>query len=357
MRYTTINMTQQTRSNRAQRNRRIKTFITVFTLVMLALIAYGIRDQIGETIANLQEVDPWPILLIIPLAILNHYAIAKVYQGVFRVLGDRFRTRSMIRLSLEINFVNNVFPSAGVSGFSYLGLRMMGESVRAGRSTFVQVMRYSLLFLSFQLLLGIGLLLLSIAGGVNNFVIMVTASLATLLFVGTALAIFVISKKRRLNGFFTGLTRVLNRVIHYVRPRHPETINISGVEDLFTDVHKNYVRIRSRLPQLKGALAFAFLSNLTEVFSIYAVFLAFGEAVNLGAVIIAYAVANFAGILSVLPGGVGVYEGLMTGVLVAAGVPVAISLPVVVTFRVVSMAAQVPIGYYFYQKNLKQQLS
>lgn len=347
----------EARSKKAQRNRRIKSFITFFTLFVLAVITYSIRDQILETITNLQAINPWPILLIIPLAILNHYTIGKVYQGVFKVLGDRFRTRSMMRLSLEINFVNNVFPSAGVSGFSYLSLRMKGEAVRAGRSAFVQVMRYALLFLSFQILLGLGLLLLSIVGNVNNFVIMVTASLVTLLFVGTALALFIISNKRRLNGFFTGLTRVLNRLIHYLRPRHPETITIAHVEALFTDLHKNYVRIRSRLPQLKAPLGYAFLSNLTEVFSIYAVFLAFGETVNLGAVIIAYAVANFAGILSVLPGGVGVYEGLMTGVLVATGVPIAVSLPVVVTFRIVSMATQVPVGYYFYQKNLKEQLA
>jgi uncharacterized protein (TIRG00374 family) len=335
------------------RQKKIKMYVTIFTFAALFAIAFGIREQIVDTVANLRQANPWPILLIIPFALFNHFSQGKLYQAVFRILGDRFRTKSMMRLSLELNFVNNVFPSAGVSGFSYLSIRMRGEEVPAGKSTLVQAMRFTLLFMSFQLLLGVGLLLLAVVGSVNNFVIMVAASLATFLFIGTALAVFVISSKRRINGFFTGLTRVLNRIIQLVRPKYPETINISNVEKIFTELHRNYRLVRRNLDKLLTPVLYAFFSNVAEVAAIYAVFLAFGHVVNPGAVILAYAVANFAGVLSVLPGGVGVYEGLMTGVLVATGVPVAISLPVIVTFRVVSMAFQIPLGYYFYQKNLQ----
>ena len=74
---------------------------------------------------------------------------------------------------------------------------------------------------------------------------------------------------------------------------------------------------------------------------------------NFGAVILAYSVANFAGLVSVLPGGVGVYEALMTAVLVAAGVPAALSIPVTVMYRVLSMGIQLPAGFYFYHKALR----
>jgi uncharacterized protein (TIRG00374 family) len=84
------------------------------------------------------------------------------------------------------------------------------------------------------------------------------------------------------------------------------------------------------------------------------VYVAFGHWVNLGAVILAYAVANFAGLISVLPGGVGVYEGLMTLVLAAGGVPPAISLPATVMYRVLNTLLQVPPGYYLYHKHLQQ---
>jgi uncharacterized membrane protein YbhN (UPF0104 family) len=47
--------------------------------------------------------------------------------------------------------------------------------------------------------------------------------------------------------------------------------------------------------------------------------------VNPGAIILAYAVANFAGLISILPAGVGIYEALMSAVLAATGIPAGVS--------------------------------
>lgn len=337
------------------KRQRWKIFFTVVTFLALIGTAYALRQQIYETIQNLRDANPWPVLLVIPLAVFNHYNQGKLYQGIFYILGDRFRTRSMMRLSLELNFVNNVFPSAGVGGFSYLSIRLKPEGVSAGKATLVQIMRFAMLFVSFQILLGLGLLLLAFGGDANNFVMLVAGSLATLLLVGTIVVVYIISSKSRISAFFTGLTKALNRIIQLVRPKHPETINIARVERVFGELHENYKLLRQHLPGLKNPLKFATLANLTEITAIFFVFVAFGQVINPGAIIIAYAVANFAGFVSVLPGGVGIYEALMTGVFAAAGVPPGVSLPVVLAFRVVSMSCQIPVGYFFYQKALHAQ--
>ncbi len=331
---------------------RWKILLTLVTFGALVLTGYALREQIFQTLKNLQTANPWPILLVIPLSALNHFSQGKMYQSVFRILGSRFRTRSMMRLSLEMNFVNNVFPTAGVSGFSYLSIRLKNEDVSVGKATLVQIMRFALLFVSFQVLLALGLLLLSFSGQVSAFVMMIAGSLATLLLIGTLIVLFVISNESRLNAFFTGLTRFLNRVIKIVRPRHPETINISRVQRVFRELHENYRLLRLHVMDLIPPLRFALLANISEIAAVFAVFVAFGQFVNPGAIIIAYAVANFAGIMSILPGGIGIYEGLMTAVFAAAGVPAGLSLPVVIAFRMVSMAIQLPTGYYFYQRAL-----
>ena len=117
-------------------------------------------------------------------------------------------------------------------------------------------------------------------------------------------------------------------------------------------MHDNYKTIESKWRQLKLPFLWALIANLTEVLCIYVVYLAFGEVVNMGAVILAYAVANFAGMVSVMPGGVGVYEALMTGVLVAAGVPASLSLSVTVMYRVLNTLIQVPPGWILYHAAL-----
>ena len=95
------------------------------------------------------------------------------------------------------------------------------------------------------------------------------------------------------------------------------------------------------------------MANLAEIASIYVVYIAFGRLVNVGAVILAYAVANFAGLVSILPAGIGIYEGIMTAVLVVTGVPVDISISVTIMYRVVSMFIQLAPGYVFYQRSLR----
>lgn len=336
-----------------ERAKRFKAVLTVVTLMALVGLAYAVRVQLVETLKNVLTVNIWAVLLIVPLQGLNHLSQAKLYQGLFRILNERFKTRSMVRLSLELNFVNTVFPSGGVSGFSYLSLRLKSEKISTAQATLVQMMRFILLFVSFQILLMAGLILLAIGGKANDFVLLVSGSLATLLLFLTMLIAYVIGSKQRINVFFTGITRLVNRIIHIFRRNYPETINVERAKHTFGELHESYMHIRRNLQVLRRPLLFALGANLTEILAIYVVYVAFGNLVNPGAVILGYAVANFAGLVSVLPGGVGIYEGLMTATQAAGGIPAALSLPVTIMYRVLSMLIQLPIGYFFYQKNLR----
>lgn len=289
----------------------------------------------------------------IPWQILNYHSYTELYRDLFKILGNKLKYWPMYKVSVELNFVNHVFPSAGVAGFSYFGFRMKQLGVAPSKATLVQVMRFATVFISFQILLLAGVLILAINGKANNFTILVASSIATLLVVGTLLVAYVVESKRRIDAFTVGLTKVLNKIIQTVRPKHPETINIAWVRKLFLDLHDDYIILKKNWRELKRPFMYSFFANFTEVATIYTVFVAFGQPVNIGAVILAYAVANFAGLISVLPGGIGVYEALMTGVLAAAGVPASVGLPVTVMYRIFSMAIQLPPGYYFYQKALK----
>ena len=94
------------------------------------------------------------------------------------------------------------------------------------------------------------------------------------------------------------------------------------------------------------------MANFWEIMTIYVVYFAFGDLVNIGAVILAYGVANSAGFISVLPGGIGVYEILMTLTLGATGVSSKLSLPVTIMYRVINSLIQVPLGYFAYHYHI-----
>jgi uncharacterized protein (TIRG00374 family) len=318
------------------------------------VLVYAIRDDLLETFKNFSRVNLYVLFLVIPLEAIGYHAQARMYQSMFGTLGNKIGYKEIQKISLELNFVNHVFPSGGVTGISYFGLRLKALGVRGAQATLVQTMKLALTFLSFEILLIFGMFALAINGKASNLTIFTGTMLAGGLLGGTFLFAYIIGSNARINRFFGWLTRVINRIIQVVRPKHPETINISKARDAFSEFHDNYVQLRKKASLLRRPFWWAFVINLTEVLVVYIVFIAFGEWVNFGAVILAYAVANFAGLISVLPGGVGIYEALMISVLATAGVSPALTLPVVVMYRVVNTAIQIPPGYFLYSRALQE---
>jgi uncharacterized protein (TIRG00374 family) len=310
---------------------------------------------LARTLRDLEHVNGWALFLLIPVELLNYHAQARLYQRLFGLVGNNLSYKFLYKTAVELNFVNHVFPSGGVTGISYFGMRMRrGTEISGGKATLVQVMKLALQFLSFEILVVIGLFCLAALGRANNLVILAATAISTLLIVGTGLFAYIVGSQARIDHFFTSVTRGLNRLIHVVRRRHPETINVEKARAVFQDFHDNYRQLRSRWRELRGPFWYAFLANLTEVLAVYVVYIAFDKFVNFGAVIFGYAIANFAGLVSVLPGGIGIYEGLMTATLAATGVSPGVSLPVTIMYRVVNTVIQIPPGYFLYQRALNR---
>jgi len=329
-----------------------KLIVNIITVAVLVILVVLIRDQIIETFKNLGKVNWHYLLLIFPLVALSYHAQTRMYQDMFAMIGHKLHYKFMFRVALELNFVNQVFPSGGVSGISYFGVRMRSADITGTQASLVQIMKLLLLFVSFELLLAIGLLILAIDGKANDLMMLVAGSITTLLVLGTVAFVAIIGSERRIHATFTGITRGINKLFGFVFRNKAETISTERAERIVKDLHFNYKAIEARYKELKWPLLWALVVNLSAILAIYVVYVAFGAWVNLGAIIVAYSVANFAGLVSVLPGGAGIYEALMVGVLVAGGIPAALSLPVTVMWRVLTTLIQLPPGYYVYHRNV-----
>lgn len=331
-----------------------KLVVNIATFTALAILVVSIRHQIGQTLTDLGRVNVWALVLMVVFQSLNYLAQTKTYKGLFAVLGINFSLKTLLKFSLEMNFVNHVFPSGGAAGLSYFGVRFRQEGVSVAKSTLIQLMKLVLLFLSFEVLLIIGLFILAASGKANNLVILLAGVITTVLLFATVGFVYMLAKKERVNKTFVFVSRTANKFIHLFNRKNPETIRIDGIKGLVDELSENHSLFIKHWRELRAPFWWALAANATEIMTIYVVYLAFGEWVNYGALVLAYAIANFAGLVSILPGGVGIYEGLMTLVLATAGVSAAISLPVTIMYRVLNTAIQLPPGYYFYHRNLRK---
>jgi putative heme transporter len=330
-----------------------RVVLNIVTLLALGILVYAIHQEIIDTLRAIKHVQWWALLLIIPLQLWNYDSYARLYKTLFKKLGNKVHYKDMFRVSLELNFVNHVFPSGGVSGFSYFSLRMKDYGVRSSTATIVQLLRFFLGYLGFLVLLAVGILALAAAGRANNLVIMVATFLATLIVVGTFVLGYIIGDNGRINAASAFLARVANRIIALFRRGKPETISLAKLRSAMDEMHRSFMIIQENRGIVKKGVWYGFLTGFTELLTIYVVYIAFGEWVNIGAVILAYAIANFAGLVSVLPGGVGIYEALMTATLAVAGVPPALSIPVTVMYRVLGISVQIVPGWILYQMRLR----
>src|ERR1700744_2532269 len=95
--------------------RRWKLIVNVITIAALVILIVAIREQLADTFRNLFKVHAWALLLILPVEFLNYDAQARLYQGLFAITGNMLGYWRLFAASLELNFVNGVFPSGGVT--------------------------------------------------------------------------------------------------------------------------------------------------------------------------------------------------------------------------------------------------
>ena len=129
---------------------RWRLYLTIATFVAMAVLVYSLRREIGGVIKNLARVNTLALLLIIPMEVLNYDAYARLHKRLFEILGHKVKYWPMFRLTLELNFVNHILPSGGVSGISYFSLRARELGISTAQSTIAQITRLFLLFTSFQ---------------------------------------------------------------------------------------------------------------------------------------------------------------------------------------------------------------
>lgn len=332
---------------------RVKLIINIFTLVALAVLLYFSWPQIVNGLKEIGGAKWEVIFLMIPMQLLNYYAVAELYRTYLKQSGDIMGKWTMFKVALELNFVNHVFPSGGVAGFSYLSLRLRHYGIPVSRTTLAQAMRFALTFISFLILLFIGLFFLSFGNSNSGIALYIGLSIAFITLFGTLVGIFIVSDEKRIKAFTAFLPKLANSVLTPFTKRK-NTINIAKIEHTFEDLHKDYKLVAKDWRKLKVPFFWALVINATEIATAYLAYIALGHLVNPGAVILAYAVASFAGLIAILPGGIGVYEALMTATLTSAGVPKALALSATLVYRIFTIIVFLPLGFIFYQMALRK---
>lgn len=330
-------------------------WLTLITLVLLTIVVFAAWPEIQKAWGLIGQVNLWILALLIPVQLFSYYATGGMIFSYLRSKGEikQMSHWGMTRLALELNFVNHILPSGGAAGFSYLAWVLNRYKVSAARSTMAQIIRFTLTFISFVLLMLVALLLLGLNHQADKTMVFVAVALTVLATAATAFVIWLVKSRPRLDRFSGWLTRTANKLISIVTfKRKKNIVKKSTITHFFGGVHDDYVSLNKDRKILIVPFIWALIANILDVALIWIAFWSLGVSVDPALLFIAFGVSSIASAISVTPGGAGVYETVMVMFLAASGVTPEVAIAGTLLARVVLLAGTIAFGYFFYQMTL-----
>ena len=345
-----------------------KKILSVVTIVLVAVIAYvAFNEEIvvdGETmtmwtatIRAFSTLNIWILLLLIPEQLLMYYSAGQIYFAFLRTRqGINIAQRRLMRVSLEINFVNTALPSAGVSGLGYLIWRLKSFKISPGQVSFIHVLRYAISALANTIQTWIAIIIVLAAGCVisgGEWALWLAGGIALGIEIVILVAWLIIRRQKTVDWFAATASKVINGVVRWFTRGHKRVfLREDSVNKFFSDLREDYLAIKRRKRILGKPIIWGALYAFLELATYWVVACALGHPEILPQIMIAEGVASIVGTILVTPGGVGGYEGAMIAIMVATGVDLSTATIVVVVTRVTVLLGTIASGWGFYQHAL-----
>lgn len=332
-----------------------RTWLSIVTVVLVIALLFVSRHQLERAWQLLSEVNLGLLALVIPITAASYLASGEMIFSYLRQkkLMSGIGAWTLMRVSLELNFVNHVLPSGGVSGVSYLNWRMGRLGVSMSRATMAQAVRYVTGFAAMITMLALSVLLVTIDGDINRWIILMSSVLVSFMIAVTFGFIYVVKSPARMHRVAAWVERWVNGIVRRVsRGKAKRVIDIEKLNIFLDDMHDDYLSLSRDKKVLLQPYLWGVGFTIMEIALFYVTFLALGASVNPASILIAYGIASLTGFAVITPGGAGAYEAVMVMVLATAGLSNDTSIAGVVLARVIILLVTIVLGYVFYQMTL-----
>lgn len=213
-----------------------------------------------------------------------------------------------------------------------------------------QIVRYAMGFVSFIALLAVAVILVTIDGNINRWIILMSSILVSGMIGAILATVYLLGSLKRINRFAVWLTNFANITIRKLTFGRRKTIlQRKKVEQFFDEMHVDYMALKQDKRILIKPFLWGLVFTMADVSLFLITFWALGHPVNPAPILIAYGVATIAGFFVVTPGGAGAYEAIMVAFLAVAGLEQGTAIAGIVLTRVILLLGTIVLGYLFYQ--------
>ncbi len=333
----------------AARRAQLHYLLTIFGLAGFIMIILLYQHQF-ESFWHDYRLLRWYMILVVIAVLLGSYLANSIcYRSTLKMFNRKVKISHLFGAGLAANFVNYILPSAGLAGTGYFS-QALSPDVARGESVLTQLTHYALSALALIVTAPLGLALIILNSSANRAIVRPTVFSAAGIFMFTAILIAFIEQEKKLRQSSAWLDKKISSILTKLGGKEIST------EKFLNDFYQGYRVLTSKKIQLLKPFAWTVIYVMVEWLSFYLVFAAFDRYVNPGIIIMFYFFSSIASIVGGNLFSLGIYELGSAGILVVLGVPFALALAVNVTYRVLSIATGIPLGFYYYRRYLPRTL-
>jgi uncharacterized protein (TIRG00374 family) len=319
----------------------------IIPALVLALVILGVIIVIldwREVGRVLVEANWWQVLPALAFTAGSYLCLSYGMAAVFSIFRIRLGTRDLLEIGFVSNALNYLLSVGGTIGLSLRFMLMKRRGLSAEDILAPSLFHSYFNNLALFALLPVGLLNillshpLSIGSrwgiGTGAVILVILLILATLLVFISKVRIFLLNQ----------LARLWRTITHKeIGP---------ALRDFNNALEKGVITIRRHPISLLRPVLFIIGDWTFSIMALWFCFLSFGTHLGVGTLITGFGAGVTVGLLSLIPGGLGIQEGSMSAVYAGLGVPLEQALLAAVLFRVVYYFVPFLISLAFYRRLL-----
>ena len=282
------------------------------------------------------------------LQVLYYIAFAAMFKSAFFTVDVKSRVRDLLSVTLGALFINVVAPTWGMAGAALYvdDAAHRGESpARAAAGT---LLAQAADFVAFAMILAGGLAYLLMRHRLRGYEIAGTAVLLVIT-CGLAGALLLgIWRPKLLMKILDSVQRGANGLAKKV---HKDVLLRDGwAARSASDFSGAAKAIEDHPERLAFTVGIALVAHLINIASLYSLFLAFHQTIELGPLVAGYAMGILFWNVSPVPQGIGVVEGVMALVYASLGIHRTMAVLVVLAFRGLNFWLPMLVGFFLLRK-------
>ncbi len=299
--------------------------------IVVLLLLYGRRTEFAAAWHQLSHVSLGWVAAAVTAETASLWTYAYLQQRVLRLSGARIGMPGLFLLTLANDAIANTVPGepAVSSAYRYRYYRRHGASGASSGWTIFTILIAQAIGMSLLLLLGV---VVALAGSTSTQNTGAAAIGLVIVLVAGAILIRRDLVLRLAGALVRGVRRVTG---------HPRGRIGARVESTLARMREIPLSRRSTA----GIVALAFGVWFCDFLCLLCAFGAVHASVPWAGVLLAYGVAQVAGTLPIVPGGIGIIEGSLAVILAAYGTGHASALSTALVFRIVSFWLAVAVGW------------